>query len=122
VKVIDPGHDYLLGTLDGSTEVRLTFVKREGPGYPGNVGHHSGTTMQECLRALIDRAKYVNEQIPCPETESAIDLMRATILLFEIRAARRHGRELTTSRLLWLEDEPTCSKCGHIGCDGSCHD
>jgi Putative phage metallopeptidase len=33
VKVVDPGHDYFLGTLDGSTDVRLIFVKREGPGY-----------------------------------------------------------------------------------------
>lgn len=49
------------------------FVKREGEHFPGNVGHYPGTTMQEVLRVLIDRAKYVNSQIPCLETEMAIE-------------------------------------------------
>lgn len=55
MKVIDPGHVYDLRSLDGEQLNRLVFVKREGPSYPGNVGHYPGTTMQEVLRALIDR-------------------------------------------------------------------
>ena len=71
-RVIDPGHVYDLRRLDGPGVERLTFVKREGPRYPGNVGKHPGTTMQEVIRALIDRAEYVNAQIPNAETEAAI--------------------------------------------------
>ena len=120
MRILDPGHSYALASLDSGEPVPLVFVKREGDGYPGNVGHHPGTTMQECLRALIDRAKYVNGQIPCPETLAAIDLMRATILLFELRAARRHGRTPSLNAERTIEAEPTCSTCGHIGCGGTC--
>jgi hypothetical protein len=53
VRTLDPGHRYALANLDGDGEDMLTFVKREGMLYPGNVGSHAGTTMQEVLRALI---------------------------------------------------------------------
>lgn len=124
MKVIDPGHVYALRILDGGDPPgveRLRFVKREGLGYPGNTGHHPGTTTQEVLRALIDRSEYVNGQIPCVETEAATNLMRAALLLLEMRAARRHGRELALETYEQLEDAPLCVKCGHAGCDGRCH-
>lgn len=120
MRILDPGHSYVLDSLDGDVPGWLVFVKRQGNGYPGNVGSHAGTTMQECLRALIDRAKYVNNQIPCPETAAAVDLMRTTILLFELRAASRHGRSLSLTPGRLIEDEPTCAQCGHIGCGGEC--
>ena len=119
MKVIDPGHEYELAHLDGDGSSRLVFVKREGDGYPGNVGHHEGTTMQEVLRALIDRAKYVNAQIPSAYTLAAIDCMRTAIEYFEVRAAKRHGREFISSTVP-IEERITCLKCGHIGCLGSC--
>lgn len=118
--VIDAGHKYVLRHLDGYGTETLTFVKREGEGYPGNVGHYEGTTMQEVLRVLIDRAKYVNAQIPCEETEAGIIHMREAIRQFELRAARRHGRMLSAP--LTIEDAPTCAKCGHIGCNGECRE
>jgi hypothetical protein len=126
VKVLDPGHQYVLGILDEDLCVPvgplvLQFVKREGSGYPGNEGHYPGTTMQEVMRALIDRCKYVNGQIPCAETEAVMAHLRSAILLLEVRAAWRHGRHLGLSGMAWIEDVPTCSKCGHIGCKGGCH-
>jgi len=128
VRVIDSGHEYMLTNLDvdpktGSPEhQRLYFVKREGEGYPGNVGHHTGTTSQEVLRALIERGEYVNGQIACAETEAATALMRTALLLLESRAARRHER-LTPEleRLKGIEIQLVCKKCGHIGCKGDCH-
>ena len=117
--VVDPGHEYLLNSLDGEQQCRLVFVKREGEKYPGNVGHHPGTTMQEVLRALIDRACYVNRQIPCQQTEEAVRLMKEVVRLFEERAALRHGREPP-----WTDQAvygATCRKCGHVGCGGKCH-
>lgn len=116
MKIIDPGHDYELDSLDGPFPQRLVFVKREGAKYPENVGSHPGTTMQEVLRALIDRAEYVNNQIPCAETEAAIGLMKSAILLFELRAATRHGRHLQLDSLDAILACEKCVTCGHIGC------
>lgn len=118
MKVLDPGHEYVLDSLDGELHQTLTFVKREGSKYPGNVGSHPGTTMQEVLRALIERAEYVNRQIPCEETFMAISLMKSALLLFELRAARRHGRPLTASVEEVVSGVGKCKKCGHVGCVG----
>lgn len=120
MKVIDPGHEYLLASLDGEQVNQLVFVKREGPGYPGNAGHHPGTTMQECLRALIDRASYVNGQIPCSETAAVIYFLRHAIFLLEVRAAGRHKRRVNFSVDEAVQG-PYCSTCGHVGCKGECH-
>jgi hypothetical protein len=117
MRAIDPGHVYELDCLDGGNPQTVIFVKREGAGYPFNIGHHAGTNCQEVLRALIDRAKYLQRQIPCPETELALDHLRSALRLFEERAALRHGRELPNIPVE-IESVPTCKTCGHIGCAG----
>lgn len=118
MNVIDPGHMYDLDTLDGDgSRVRLTFVKREGRDYPGNKGSYAGTTMQEVLRALIERCLYVDRQKPCCETEAACELLKAAIVLLELRAARRHGRALDAASVEDVVDGNTCIKCGHVGCE-----
>lgn len=46
MKVVDPGHTYELDVLDAPQQHQghpLIFVKREGPGFLGNVGHNPGT-------------------------------------------------------------------------------
>jgi hypothetical protein len=131
VEVIDPGHTYHLRSLDLPIGERgfamLKFVKREGPRYPGNRGHHSGTTTQEVLRALIERSEYVNGQIADPANVLVARHLRECIWLLEERAARRHGRKLPLSLSTInaggvdrIETYPTCPKCNHIGCEGSC--
>ncbi len=117
MKVIDPGHEYTLDSLDGDFPQVLTFVKREGPHYPGNVGHHPGTTMQEVLRALIERAEYVNGQIPCPETTLVLGLLESALYLLESRAARVHDRILDTTIEALVSGGSKCAKCGHVGCE-----
>lgn len=119
MKVLDPGHEYLLGTLDGDMAVLLTFVKRQGDKYPGNVGSHPGTTIQEVLRALLERLRYVWGQEPCAETAQAAAHLRAALRLLEERAARKHGRtlEATDDELMY---GPLCAACGHAGCKGGC--
>lgn len=113
--VLDPGHKYLLNILDSykSDCIYITFVKREGPRYPGNVGSYPGTNIQEVLRACIDRIKYLDNQIPDERNEQVLTHLRQSIILLEERAAERHGRTLKTTGIL-IEFEPTCSKCGHI--------
>ena len=127
MRVIDPGHDYRLQILDAPKvegrppyEHGLVFVKREGEGYPGNVGSHSGTNIQEVLRAVVDRLEYVNKQIPDEDTMSAWRFVRAAIYSLEMRAARRHGRPATFTMDETIYGE-TCQKCGHVGCRGECH-
>lgn len=126
MKVSDPGHCYLLNNLDvydldpyNAHEQELTFVKREGPGYPGNVGHHPGTNIQEVLRALIDRLRYVNNQIHDNRNLVIIELLQQSIYLLEVRAAARHNRKINFD-MEGIELLPTCPKCGHVGhiCEG----
>lgn len=134
MEVLDPGHKYHLRSLDVPSPgergfVTLTFVKREGPGYPGNVGHYSGTTTQEVLRALIERAQYVNGQILDPANDHVLRKLRECIWHLEERAARRHGRKLplalsslSAGGIDSIETYSTCAKCNHIGCEGDCHE
>lgn len=123
MKVIDAGHTYAVDSYDGESPQTIIFVKREGEGYPFNVGHHPGTNCQEVLRVLIDRVKYLQKQIPCEENQRIINNLRSCLWEFEKRAATRHGRD---SVFAWqekyqpiaVEDQPTCVGCGHIGCNG----
>lgn len=121
MRVIDPGHEYELDSYDGEQPNRLVFMKREGEGYPFNVGHHPGTNCQEVIRVLIDRVKYLQKQIPCDENHALLMYLRDALVCLEDRAARRHGRVLRLSdeSPLEVEDYPTCAGCGHIGCEGN---
>lgn len=139
MKVIDPGHIYELDWLDGPPglgfshssnavdeslkESRLIFVKREGElKYPGNIGHYPGTNLQEVLRACIDRVKYLDKQVHDGRNENVIKNLRHAIWYLEQRAASRHDRELEIPAGSYIENLPTCKKCGHIGCTGDCHE
>lgn len=125
MKVLDPGHSYALDHLDGNEKEHLHFVKRMGEMYPGNESAHEGTNMQEVIRALIDRCKYVNKQVESNYTERAIMYLRDAFYELEARAAVRHHRSMFPIGYFDetpIEEHPTCSKCGHIGCVGECHD
>lgn len=121
MQILDAGHVYLVENVGQDTTQVLTFIKREGEGFPFNSGSHEGTNCQEVLRALIDRTEYLLRQKPCAETESAAALLRAALLLFELRAARRHHRELALESTQGLMCKTVCKKCGHVGCTGDCH-
>ncbi len=123
--VLDPGHTYLLDQLDQDPCDRLpgqlNFVKREGPGYPGNVGHHKGTNIQEVLRALIDRVEYLNNQIPDSRNKKVIRGLRDAFVALELRAAERHNRKLDFREFSEPPEKlPYCKICGHVGhnCEG----
>ncbi len=118
MRILNAGHRYSLKHLDGSGEEIVQFVKREGEGYPRNVGHCEGTTTQEVMRMTIDRAAYVNAQIPCWQTKVSIWLMSGIVWLYEHRAAKRHGRK--APGLYEAVFGETCAECGHVGCEGRC--
>lgn len=117
MKVLDPGHSYELFTVDptGGLDQRLNFIKREGHGYPGNVGTRDGTNLQDCWRAEIDRIKYLDSQIRHPNNIVVVHNLEENIWLLEQRAAERHGRSLKVSRY-GIDQVPFCQVCGHIGC------
>lgn len=112
--ILDPGHEYKLQIIDGTAldYHTLVFVKREGEGYPGNVGHRPGTIIQDVLRCCIDRLKYVNNQIPNKLNVETIQSLRDAIFTLELRAASRHDTELKIDRLE-IEDLPV-GKNGHL--------
>lgn len=124
MQVIDPGHVYTVRNYDvedrtGFEEIvqEITFMKREGEGYPGNEGHHPGTNCQELLRVLIDRVIYLDNQIPCHQDTEIVGLLNRILYMFEQRAAQRHGRRVT----VYIGDTsfykvPACPVCGHIQC------
>ncbi len=126
MRTLDPGHTYWLDMLDTNTDQRhgteiLTFVKREGPHYPGNSSHYPGTNCQEVIRALIARVKHLDSQVSDPHNERIIGHLREALWLFEARAAQKYGRVLPPlGELSFIEEEPTCRGCAHIRCGGEC--
>lgn len=121
MRIVDPGHHYVLLELDYEgpelAERHLIFVKREGEGYPGNTGHHSGTNMQEVLRAVFNRLDYLDNQIPDERNMRAKHKIAEAIWLLECRAADRHGRVHPT--VINSVSNETCKLCGHVGCGGN---
>lgn len=129
MKELDPGHHYALDLLDAGENAitAIRFVKREGTRYPGNNGSYAGTNLQEPMRAMIARVKYLDAQEPCSENLVILQNLRDSIRLLEERAAHRHHRkpdwrlyEKTGETNDQIEFLDTCWKCGHIGCNGGC--
>lgn len=117
MRILDAGHIYRLEGYNGGESQVLTFIKRQGDGFPFNEGEHGGTNCQEVLRALIDRTEYMMRQIPCAETEAAVGCMKTALFLFESRAARRHSRHLDLPDLSAAVRMQPCTQCGHLGCE-----
>jgi len=137
MKIVDPGHTYELEWLDGkpfpgtyyvdgvltyTNPSRLTFVKREGAKYPGNAGSYPGTNMQEVLRALIDRIKYLDAQIRHDYNAFVLQNLRSSLFWLERRAAELKGIRNwpSTSDFDRMEELPFCKTCGHTFCKGEC--
>jgi hypothetical protein len=114
MKTLDAGHKYELEHLDGANKEILTFVKREGKGFPGNIGHYEGTNLQEVFRACIDRLKYLDNQIHDSCNIECINHLRQSIYALELRAARRHGKSLFLDNISNIEDLPVDIKNGHL--------
>lgn len=119
MKVIDPGHLYEVASLDGDAPQLIRFVKRIGEKFPGNVGPgYPGTTSQELLRILIDRAHYVDNQVPHYSNVLGRSHARSYLWLLEERAALRAGdfTRMQRASIDAIERYPTCPTCGHIFC------
>lgn len=122
MKIIDPGHEYLLEGVGGAEPQKIVRVKNEGEKYPGNVGFHGGILVQEMLRVCIDASKFMNDQGPYMETELAISAMRQALAWYEVRAARCRGTHIEADHIDALDNAPTCPICGHNQCHRDSHD
>jgi hypothetical protein len=123
MKVVDPGHEYLLdGVGVDNNSQRIIFVKNEGDKYPGNVGWHGGVITQELLRVCIDRTKYLNNQGSCMETEMALSAMRQALAWYEVRASRCRGTYIEGDHIDILDKAEVCSVCGHNQCHRTEHE
>jgi hypothetical protein len=111
---------YQLKVIDGTPteEQLLVFVKREGPKFPGNVGSHPGTNIQEVLRAVLERLSYLDKQEHDDRNTLVAGYIGYAIYYLEERAANRHGR--TPPNKLEAVIGEVCLKCGHVGCQETC--
>lgn len=83
MKVVTPGHHYLLDNLDGSNKNVLNFVNR-------NPRQESqGTYNQEVLRVLIDRVNFLDRQLPWDGNKKIIHNLEMALVLHECRALER---------------------------------
>ena len=88
MEVIDPGHIYDLDEMGSEGAVELRFLKRSGRLIKHD-NEHPGVLSQEVIRALIDRTRYLNDLIPCKETQDAIWHLQMALFCYEARAYRR---------------------------------
>lgn len=117
-QIVDAGHVYVLPVFDGQVLLGspLTFMKREGEGFPGNTGHFPGTSLQAVLRACLDRVRYLQRQIPCDNNVAIICHIGHAILELERRAAERHGFNPKSITLEMATEGEMCPDCGHVKC------
>lgn len=95
--VIDPGHIYDMWQLGSDDLQRIQFIKRSG----GAVKYEEefpGVQVQEVIRVLIDRSQYLNDIIPCNETQDAIWHLRMALFNYEVRAYRRKQEGLNREK------------------------
>ena len=85
MQVIYPGHRYSLDHLDGQGKTILQFVQRAYLHEP-----KEGVTNQEVLRAVIDRVKHLDKEVPWFGNAAIIRHLRMAIALHESRALLRH--------------------------------
>ena len=97
MKVIDPGHIYECNQLGGGTQ-RITFVKRSSSAVIYDK-EWAGLQTQEVLRALIDRTKFVNNILPCKESQEALYYLQLALYWYEVRAYRRKKAKVNRTAL-----------------------
>ena len=91
MKVLDPGHRYLVHNLDAKQDVDKTqtiqFVKRAI--VPGRTEEYPGTNCQELIRVLIDRVRVLNGEKQWEGNNLIVGHLQECLLLFEILALQR---------------------------------
>lgn len=106
MKVLDPGHRFLLDNLESNTKTVLQFMK--DPSLHNGEGA-DGPTCQEVLRAIISRVQALDQEKHWAGNADIIFHGRMMIAGFEARALIRHVEKDG----LEIESLPVASD-GHI--------
>ena len=114
MEIIDKGHLYKLKSLDGDYDQTIRFVKRTYLRKPKS-NTYAGTTCQDVLRVLYDRVQYLHDEIPHWVNPIIMFFLKASVWLFELRAARRR-KHYYFHTLEYSITSPMCHKCGHTDC------
>lgn len=88
MKIVEPGHVYLLDNLGDPGAQTLTFIRRNSDAVT-HPFEHPGTNTQEVMRALIDRTNFLDGVLPSVETRDAAYYLRMALFCYEARAWRR---------------------------------
>lgn len=90
MNIITPGHKYELAHFEtpGEAEV-IQFIQKEGKPL---VTVNDGTTNEEVLAMLIDRLKFLSQELPSRETSIAITKCEEALLWLNKRSAERKSR------------------------------
>jgi hypothetical protein len=116
MRIVEPGHLYAAENVGGSGEQHIRFVRRrDDHGELLDGSHRSpGILTQELLRVAIDRTLYLYAEAPCDEDTRIIEHLRAALVLYESRAARR-----SIEKLAKPEEADVCGICHHVLCQHS---
>lgn len=93
MKILTPGHKYLLDNFEDNSEGTLKqsiqFIQKEGEPL---TTVHDGTTNEEVLMMLIDRLGVLMDKLPSRETSIAFTHLQEALMWLEKRTADRRKR------------------------------
>lgn len=93
MKVLTPGHKYLLNNFEDNSEGTLKqsiqFIQKEGEPLKTV---EDGTTNEEVLAMMIDRMNFLNNKMPGRENAIAITHLETALLWLNKRTADRIQR------------------------------
>lgn len=97
MKILTPGHKYVLGNFEGSANGQtVQFIEKrpvcEGSTFLETV--NDGTTNEEVLRMLIDRMQHLQAKFPCRENALVITKLEESLMWLEKRTADRKARSV----------------------------
>lgn len=95
MRAITPGHLYALKNFESGAESQtLQFIEKRSVTIPGAPLEtvHDGTTNEEVLEMLIDRLKFLSNELPSRQTSLAITKCEEALFWLNDRTEKRKAR------------------------------
>jgi len=91
MKILTPGHKYVLTNYKEGGEQTLDFIHKEQAtdGSAALIMVDEGTTNEEVLKVLIDRLQFLQRAFPCRENALVITKLEESLMWLEKRTADR---------------------------------
>lgn len=97
MKILTPGHKYVLGNFEDSNNGQtIQFIEKRPVSEGSTVLEtiNDGTTNEEVLRMLIDRLQSLQAKFPCRENAIVITKLEESLMWLEKRTADRKARNV----------------------------